>query len=129
MLDGKYELATFTDAAVRRGAIESLYAHITAVEDPACRGDDPQFEKRSSGSRGYVEVEVVLKDGRTGKTRIDHPPGHPQRELSWEDIHAKFMDCAGQSQRVSGHDAGAAFEAIRKLEQLPDIRQIADLLA
>ena len=101
MLDGKYELSTFTDDAVRRGDITSLYGRITAVEDPACRGDDPQFEKRSSGSRGFVEVEVSLKDGRRGKTRVDHAPGHPRRELTWDDLRAKFVDCARQSQRVS----------------------------
>jgi 2-methylcitrate dehydratase PrpD len=129
VLDGKYELATFSDAAVRREAIQSLYARIAAVEDPACRGDDANFEKRSSGSRGYVEVEVTLKNGRSDKVRIDHAPGHPRRELSWDDLHAKFMDCARQSQRVSDRDAGTAFAAIRKLEQAPDIREIADLLA
>ena len=129
ILDGKYELSTFTDDAVRRGDITSLYGRITTVEDPACRGDDPQFEKRSSGSRGFVEVEVSLKDGRCGKTRVDHPPGHPRRELTWDDLRAKFIDCTRQSQRVPTQAANEAFEAIRKLERLADIRQVVDLLA
>ena len=129
VLDGRYALATFTDDAVRRPDIAALYARISAVEDEACRGDDPHFEKHSSGSRGFVEVEVTLKDGRTGKTRVDHPPGHPRRELTWDDLRAKFSDCARQSPRLSADAAAQAFDALRKLEHVADIRQIVELLA
>ncbi len=128
LLDGKYSLWTFTDAAVRRPEIESLYERIDVSEDAACRGNDPQFEKRSSGSRGLVEVEVRLRDGRSDRIRVERAPGSPARELSWSDLRAKFIDCASQSQRVSESAANEAFEAIRKLEQIEDITRIADLL-
>ncbi len=128
VLDGRYSLWTFTDAAVRRSEIAALYERIEVVEDPACRGGDPQFEQRSSGSRGLVEVEVRLRDGRTERTRVERAPGSPARELSWNDLHAKFMDCARQSQRVSENAANEAFEAIRKLEQIEDVTQLTDLL-
>jgi len=128
VLDGKYALWTFTDAAVRRPEIGSLYARIDVIEDPACRGDDPQFEHRSSGSRGLVEVEVRLRDGRCDRIRVERAPGSPARELSWSDLHAKFTDCARQSQRVSETAANEAFEAIRALEQIEDVTRVADLL-
>jgi len=128
VLDGQYALSTFTDAAVRRQAIEPLYARIEAAEDPACRGDDPQFDKRSSGSRGFVELEVRLRDGRSDRIRVDKAPGSPARELAWTDLRAKFTDCARQSQRISDHAANAAFEAIQKLEQIENIGLITDLL-
>lgn len=128
VLDGKYGLSTFTDAAVRRKEIEALYEHIDAAEDPACRGDDPQFEKRSSGSRGIVEVEVRLRDGRSDRIRVDHAPGAPARELSWDDLRGKFMDCIGQSQRISEAAANEAFEMIQQLEQVEDIDLVTDLL-
>src|SRR5688572_23604450 len=99
VLDGNYSLWTFTDEAVRRPEIDALYARIHAHEEPSCRGDDPQFEKRSSGSRGFVEVEVRLRDGRAQKIRVDQAPGTPGRELSWHDLQRKFIDCARQSQR------------------------------
>jgi len=127
-LDGAYTLASFSDEAVRRKEIEALYARIDAVEHPACRGDDPDFEKRSSGSRGFVEVEVKLKDGRSAKTRVDVPPGHPKRELSWDDLRGKFLDCSRQSGRVTEKSAGDAFEAIRALEKTDDIGKIVGLL-
>jgi len=127
-LDGRYTLETFTDAAVRRQEIERFYPRIQAAEDPKCQGDDPQFEKRSSGSRGFVEVEVKLRDGRSDSIRVDKAPGSPGRDMSWDDLRAKFMDCARQSRRITPDAAGRAFEAIRKLEQADDIGRIVGLL-
>jgi 2-methylcitrate dehydratase PrpD len=127
-LDSQYTLETFTDAAVRRPEIERFYPRIQAAEDPACRGNDPHFEKRSSGSRGFVEVEVKLRDGRTDSVRVDKAPGSPSRDLSWDELRTKFMDCARQSRRISQDAAGRAFEAIRKLETADDIGKIVSLL-
>jgi len=128
VLDGRYGLASFTDAAVRRREILALYDRITAMEDAACRGDDPQFEKRSSGSRGHVEVEVVLKDGRRGGTRVVHPPGHPRRELSWDDLKAKFADCAAHA-AIPAERGERAFTALVALERVDDLRSLAGLVA
>ena len=128
VLDGSYALRTFTDEAVRRKDIADLYQRIEVVEDPACRGDDPQFEKRSSGSRGFVEVEARLRDGRRETCRVASPPGAPGRDLSWEDLHAKFRDCARQSGQIAETAADQAFELLRNLEQVKDISMIADLL-
>ncbi len=128
VLDGKCVLATFTDKVVRRPEITALYARIDAREDSACRGDDPLFETRSSGSKGFVEVEVRLRDGRHDKIRVDRPPGSPQRELSWDDLHEKFMDCARHSKGVKDASAARAFAALQKLEDSADIMEIARLL-
>jgi 2-methylcitrate dehydratase PrpD len=127
-LDGKYELSTFTDAAVRRPEIRQFYQRIDAVEDDACRANDPQYEKRSIGSRGYVEVEVSLSDGRSDRIRVDKAPGAPARELSWDDLRAKFADCARQARRATGNAAEEAFSSIRKLDQVDDVRHIVELL-
>ena len=127
-LDGKCALWTFTDEAVRRREIEALYARIDAAEDPACRGDDPLFETRSSGSKGFVEVEVHLKDGRSDSIRVDKAPGSPSRELTWNDLNEKFADCARHSRRISASAADKAFATIRKLEQAADIALVTDSL-
>ena len=127
-LDGNFTLWTFTDPAVRRKEIESLYERIDVTEDPACRGNDTQFERRSSGSRGLVEVEVRLRDGRSERIRVERAPGSPTRELSWSDLSAKFSDCARHSQRVSEIAAIEAFDALRNLEAIEDVTQVTDLL-
>lgn len=128
VLDGKYGLWTFSDAAVRREEIEAIYGRIHAAEDPACRGDDPQFDKRSSGSRGFVEIEVRLRGGRSDRIRVDQAPGSPARELSWNELRVKFTDCARRSQRISESAANEAFEMIQRLEEIEDIGLVTALL-
>ena len=128
ILDGGYSLATFTDDAVRRSDVSALYPRIDVHEDAACRGDDPEFEKRSSGSRGFVEVEVLLRNGRSERIRVDKAPGSPTREVSWEDLHRKFLDCARASTRIAEPRAQEAFEKIQRLEELEDMGSLIELL-
>ncbi|HYC44383.1 MAG TPA: MmgE/PrpD family protein [Burkholderiales bacterium] len=127
-LDGAFSLWTFTDEAVKRPEILALYGRIDAHEDAACRGDDPEFDQRSSGSRGFVEVEVRLRDGRSGRVRVDKAPGSPARELSWADLERKFADCASHSKTVDPDKARRAFEMIRRLDELSEVEQLIDLL-
>jgi len=127
-LDGAYSLWTFTDEAVRRSEIQALYERVDAHEDASCRGEDPDFDKRSSGSRGHVEVEVRLRDGRAETIRIDKAPGAPGRELSWDDLRSKFFDCSRQTTRVDDEKAQRAFAAIQQLDELTDLDALVELL-
>jgi 2-methylcitrate dehydratase PrpD len=129
VLDGGYALGSFNDDAVRRPEIETLYARIDAHEDASCRGDDPEFEKRSSGSRGFVTVEVRLRDGRSETIRVDKAPGSPARELTWDDLRGKFMDCARSARSIPHTRAEQAFAAIQNLENASDIREVVGLLS
>jgi 2-methylcitrate dehydratase PrpD len=125
VLDGQYSLWTFTDEAVRRPQIDDLLARIHVGEDPGCAGDDPLLETRSSGSRGFVEVEALLTDGRRDSVRVEQAPGHPYRELTWDDIATKFMDCAAQA-RI---DAGKAEQALKILERLETCMDVGEVVA
>jgi 2-methylcitrate dehydratase PrpD len=127
-LDGELSLGSFSDAAVRRPEIARLYERIEAVEDASSRGDDPRFDKQSSGSRGFVQVEVKLRDGRSDSIRVDQAPGAPTRDLTWDELRGKFMDCARHSNHVPAKSAADAFEKLRKLEQADDLGKIVDLL-
>jgi len=128
LLDGKCALATFTDEYVQRKEIATLYERIDAAENPACRGDDPLFETRSSGSKGFVEVEIHLSNGKSETIRVDKAPGSPTRELGWNDLRGKFLDCARHSQHIGESRAGQAFDMIQKLENIKDIAEVTRLL-
>ncbi|MGY8959488.1 MAG: MmgE/PrpD family protein [Alphaproteobacteria bacterium] len=128
VLDGQFSLWSFSDEAVRRPEITSLYERIDGHETETSRGDDPQFDKRSSGSRGFVEVEIHLKDGRRDQIRVDAPPGAPARELTWDELQEKFMDCAKQAPRIGDAKAASAFAAIKSLDQANDVSHITALL-
>lgn len=127
-LDGRYTLASFTDDAVQRPEIAALYERIDAHEDPTCKGDDPNFEHRSSGSRGHVEVEVRLRDGRMETVRVDRAPGAPGRALSWDDLRAKFLDCARHAGRAPERLALDAFLRIQTLERQDDVWSVINSL-
>jgi 2-methylcitrate dehydratase PrpD len=127
LVDGEYGLWTFTDEAVRRAAIAAVMERIRVEEDTRCTDDDPLFERRSPGSRGFVEVEAVLKNGMRDAVRIDHPPGHPSRELTWDDIYTKFMDCAAYA-HLPEDRARCAFDLIHTLETLDDVTEMLALL-
>ena len=124
VLDGQYTLWSFTDEAVNRAPIRNLLQRICVREDPRCAGDDALLETRSSGSRGFVEVEAILSDGRRETVRVDQAPGHPSRELTWEGIAAKFRDCAAQAHL----DPGKATQALRSLGQLETCADIGELV-
>src|SRR5262249_35639593 len=127
VLDGTYSLWSFTDEAVHRPQIRDLLVRISASGDPRCADNDPLLETRSSGSRGFVEVEAVRKDGLRETVRVDKAPGHPARELTWDDIAAKFMDCAAQA-RIDLGKAQRAFGLLTRLETCPDIGEVVALL-
>jgi 2-methylcitrate dehydratase PrpD len=125
LLDGRYTLWSFTDEAVNRPQLRDVLDRTDVGEDPGCAGDDPLLETRSSGSRGFVEVEAVLMDGRRDTVRVHQAPGHPSRELTWDDIAAKFMDCAAQAHI----DRGRAEQALAMVERLESCRDIEAIVA
>ena len=127
VLDGGYTLWTFSDEAVNRPEIQRVLAMVKAYEDPRCAGDDPLLHKRSSGSRGFVEVDVRTIDGRRETVRVDRAPGHPERELTWEALHAKFLDCSRHA-GLAPQRAEEAFERLTRLERCEALADILDRL-
>jgi len=128
ILDGRYCLWSFSDEAVRRPAIGPVLAKVRAFEDPACRGDDPLFDTRSSGSRGFVEVDIELRNGLRDTLRVERPPGHPSRELGWDDLEQKFRDCADQA-GTPGDRASEAIAMLKTLETRPSTAALVGLLS
>lgn len=121
------KIASFADEAVRNPELVALYDKIDAQEDIACTEGDPDFEKKSSGTRGFVLVEVALDDGAVESARVDIPPGHPKRELSWADLEAKFADCA-ESCGLHQRQASDAFSRLHALERQADVATICEAL-
>jgi 2-methylcitrate dehydratase PrpD len=127
VLDGAYGLGSFSDEAVNRPEVQTLYDRIEVKEDIRCGGQDPLLETRPAGARGFVEVEVHATDGRSETLRVDVAPGHPQLELGWDDIRHKFLDCARHG-GVDGVRAERAFDALTRLERCDDVDGLANLL-
>ncbi|EUB99272.1 MmgE/PrpD family protein [Rhizobium sp. CF080] len=120
MLDRRLTIASFEDPAVMRPEIWDLYEKIEVIEDEACGAEDPDYHKKSAGTRGFVVVEARLADGRTVSRRVDISPGHPKRPLTWSDLNEKFLDCAASCE-VDGNVAQKAFDGLKALENVPDV--------
>jgi 2-methylcitrate dehydratase PrpD len=120
LLDRHLTIASFEEPAVIRPEIWALYDKIEVIEDEACGAEDPDYNKKSAGTRGFVLVEAKLTDGRLVSRRVDIPPGHPKRPLTWSELNEKFLDCAA-SCSVDSDVAQEAFDALRQLENVPDV--------
>jgi 2-methylcitrate dehydratase PrpD len=126
LLDGGYSLASFDDEKVVRPELERYFERVQIWEDEACRGDDPEFDQKSQGARGFVQVRVVLKSGVSYGQRVDVPPGHPKRPLSWDDLAQKFADCAAPV--LSPDRSKHAFGLVCNLQSLKDLQQLEQSL-
>jgi 2-methylcitrate dehydratase PrpD len=128
MLDGQFDLEAYGDRGPNRPGIADLYPRISKIEDPRCYGDEGPASGRSAGTVGFVEVEIRLRDGTTDCVRIDRPTGSPGKDLTWDDLMAKFADCG----REAGLDADAIDAARTRfatLSDAPDIHAALKTLA
>ena len=127
VLDGEYSLASFTDEAVARPAIEALLGKIAVKEDPRCGGEHAASLAKPAGERGFVEVEAHTIDGRSEVVRVDVAPGHPKQPLDWAEIRRKFMDCAAHG-GIDAARGGRAFDVLAALENCGDVAEVVELL-
>ena len=49
----------------------------------------------------------------------------PARELTWDELQEKYMDCAKQAPRISTATAAAVFKSLRVLNTLDDVRTVS----
>ena len=54
-------------------------------------------------------------------------PRHPSRELTWDDLEAKFHDCAREA-KIAEAKAEQAFIALRNLEDCADLNTVIAML-
>jgi hypothetical protein len=68
-----------------------------------------------------------MANGRSEVIRVDAAPGHPSKELTWDEIRLKFMDCAAHG-LIDPARAERAFDAIAGLDKCADVSAVVDLL-
>jgi 2-methylcitrate dehydratase PrpD len=91
LLDGRVDLATFTDEAVGRPDHQELLRKVEVVE-----GETPPFGPDTFDG-GYAAVELTRADGSTVRQRCDIPRGDARSPLADAGIEAKFRDCVQYS--------------------------------
>lgn len=120
LLDRSIRLPHFNDAAVQQPEAQTLLRKVTMRIEPAVN------DAWRAGLPRPAIVTVKLKDGRSLSQRIDNPSGNAGN-VQLEKVLAKFRDCA---ETLGDKDAIRKVEnAVLDLENLPDVRELMQLLA
>ena len=109
LLDGRVTLASFTDDMVRRPAVRALMKRVRTEYKP-----EPGAEAVARTSRG---------EHRATATVVRGDPANP---LTWEELLQKTYQCLDGI--VATERIDRVVDAVERLEQLPDIRVLSELL-
>lgn len=118
LVDGAVHMSSFTDDAVRRPEVSRLLDATEVVEDQ---------EPQSNPLAAWAELRLGVGDGSGRSLRVDVPKGDPRRPLTWEELAAKFRDCAAALLRPE--EAAQVIETVERLDRLQDVRQLTAMLA
>ena len=72
-------------------------------------------------------VRVEMEDGEAFDERVDVVYGHPRTRMRWDDLRAKFEDCASHARRPFGAaEAENVATMVEGLETLSDVAVLMD---
>ncbi|HUZ77769.1 MAG TPA: MmgE/PrpD family protein [Chloroflexota bacterium] len=117
LVRGRFSLAELRPDALADPDILNLTSRVSYAPDP-----DSAFPSYYSG-----EVVVQTRDGRTLRRREQMNRGTNERPLSAAEIERKFLD--NMSLAVNRATASRVRDAILSLEQCPNARDLAELMA
>jgi 2-methylcitrate dehydratase PrpD len=120
LLERRAGLPEFTDEVVNRPDVQAM---IQKVEF----GVHPEAEAAGYDKMTTV-IEITLGDGRRIGGRADFGKGSPANPMSYDEAADKFRECAAFS-RWPRAKAERVVALVRKLEQLPDVRQMTPHLS
>jgi len=116
ILDGKLELATFTDEKVNQPQVQEAFSKVQVICDETIPEPGP-----------YCPVTVELKNGARYSFTARVAKGHPENPMSESEVLDKFRGNAGLA--ISDQRADEVIRAIDGLEALAEVKTLADLLA
>jgi 2-methylcitrate dehydratase PrpD len=125
LLDRKAGIKQFSDERVVQKDVQKL---MKKVEVSVPKDLEHHRGKWGTGgvNWGEMRLAVHLKDGQVLRTNRSHAKGWSEDPVTWEDLEGKYSECASAVQSASQIDDTIAM--IRKLEQLPDVRELMAIL-
>jgi 2-methylcitrate dehydratase PrpD len=73
-------------------------------------------------------IDIHMKDGRTISGRADFAKGSPANPMSWDEVAAKFADCAAAARWPEG-EAKAIVAMVKRLEDVKNVSELTALCA
>jgi 2-methylcitrate dehydratase PrpD len=120
LLYRKAGLNEFNDEVVNRPQVQAMIERIHF--DVNAEAEAAGYDKMTS------ILDIHLKSGRTISGRAEFAKGNPADPMSFDEVAAKFEDCA-MFANWSGAKATSLIAAVRKLEEIPDVRTITGWLS
>jgi 2-methylcitrate dehydratase PrpD len=115
-LDGKLELATFTDEKVNRPEVQEALGRVRVIVDETIPEPGP-----------YCPVSVELKDGARYSYTAKIAKGDPRNPLTEQEVIDKFLSNAAAV--VAARQAEHLVSAVQALDALDSVAKLAALLA
>ena len=119
LLYGKAGLTEFTDEVVRRKEVQDMIQRIHF-------GVNPEAEAAGYNKMTTI-IDIKLQDGRTISGRADFGKGSPVDPMSFDDVAAKFQDCAAFA-KWPKQKADRVVDIVRKLETLGNVRDLTAMV-
>jgi 2-methylcitrate dehydratase PrpD len=115
ILDGKLELATFTDEKVNQPQVQEAFGKVQVICDETIPEPGP-----------YCPVTVELKNGARLSHTAKVAKGHPQNPMTENEVREKFRGNAKLV--VSEKRAEELNDRVQKLETVDDVKKLVELV-
>jgi 2-methylcitrate dehydratase PrpD len=114
-LDGKLEIATFTDEKVNQPQVQDAFSKVQVICDETIPEPGP-----------YCPVNVELKDGKRYSYTAKIAKGDPRNPMTEAEVTEKFLSNAKAA--ISEARAKAVIEAVKRLESIDNVKTIVEML-
>ncbi|HLN85954.1 MAG TPA: MmgE/PrpD family protein [Candidatus Limnocylindrales bacterium] len=115
VLDGKLEIATFTDEKVNQPQVQDALSKVKVIVDESIPEPGP-----------YCPVSVELKDGTRHSYTAKIAKGDPRNPMTEAEVMGKFRGNAKLA--ISDKQTEAVMDTVSRLESVDNVKTIVDLL-
>jgi aconitate decarboxylase len=115
ILDGKLELATFTDEKVKQPQVQEAFSKVEVISDESIPEPGP-----------YCPVTIELKSGARLSHTAKIAKGHPQNPMTENEILEKFRGNA--SLVISQKQADQVIAIVQNLASLDTVAKLSQVL-
>ncbi len=129
IVDAQFSVPFGVGAALSKGAVRIDDFTVEGIRDPdvlAVAGKviteaDPEIDRQAGREISPAILEVETVTGQTVTSRVDFPKGHPNNPMSWEELGAKFRDCAEHAALPLD-----PAEVVRTIDRAADLEHVDD---
>ena len=135
-LEGKFSMEYCVAAALAEGSVGLEHFEPASFAPDRTRRLQAKtafHAEESMAEGGFVgdgfpaRVVVTTDDGQTYEEFVEHPSGSAEKPVSEPALREKFAECA--SRTLTDEEASAAYERLRSIDELEDVRELLPLLA